>query len=227
MAAFEPWRHNFLESSLAVPGRRTLSIFYLNLTNAGVIGALKLEMLSEFVTQRLHADPDSSMAIILQTNRAGDDVVLKREDGDDDDDAEVDVPDGKSRNSMGAAGSAGSGCARVGSTNSVRQSKRRILEAFSDDAKKLIIQDAVVVFAADSVYGARSETHELILITAASGSNSNSRNAFHAGRLWRRNVVAGVQMIPKSAMIRPHVVKDNIIPSDTPLTIVQIHKQAA
>ena len=216
----EPWKRDLFQETYGdslVAARKVLTLYYLNLCTVGVVGATKLSWFTEFLSSKLHEAPESSMAIIIQTNRAGDDLAMKKEECDSEEE------DGETAGSKaGKAYCYGGGTLRAGSNNAVRLSKQRVVDSFMSESKRLLITDAVVTFDASSVYGARSETHECLLLTAT----TDRPNLWHRSRLWRRHVVSGVPMLPVRQFVRPYVVLDNHLPPQGGLTIVQQYKQA-
>jgi hypothetical protein len=216
----EPWKRALFQETFGdslTAARKVLTVYYLNLCTVGVVGAGKLSWFTEFISSKLHEAPESSIAIIIQTNRAGDDCAVKREDGDSEEE------DGESGSKAAKAYCYGGG-SRTGSTNAVRLSKQRIVDTFLADSKKLHVMDMTLTFESSSVYGARAETHEALLMTAS--VEGQRQNLFHKSRLWRRRLVRDIPMLPAKQFVRPYLVRDNLLPPQGPLTIVQQYKQA-
>lgn len=211
-SVFEPWRE-----SIDTVTPRPLWVYWVNLPVVGYLGAMKLEWLTDYITAKLHEMGDTSMCILLQTNRSGDDTLVKTEE-DDMNGSEDDTPVGKARRT---SSSGWNGCTRMGSVNAIRLMKQKIVDTFCEEGRKLQVVPAIMTFDPPTVWGARSETHDMILLTS-----NNSQNVWHRSRLWRRHVCSNVPMLARRSMVKPTKVKEGVLTVDTDLTLVQRWKQA-
>jgi hypothetical protein len=208
---FEPWRDQVNSA------HRPLWLYYVNLTVAGYLGAVKMDWLTDHITARLHEHAETSMCIIIQTNRSSDEGVKKE----DDNDAQTD-DDEEPSSKVPRRGAAWTGCNRMGTFNAVRLNKQKITDIFCEAGRDLQVTTPTLTFDPATVWGARTEFHDMILLTA-----NNNKNVWQRGRLWRRQVCSLVPMLPRRSMVKPVKVKEGVFTVDTELTLVQRWKQAA
>ena len=148
----------------------TLWIYYLNMTTMGVVPKIKLDWCADWLTDKLTQNPVTSIGIIVQTNRAGEDVKKEKTDDDDDEDEEPMKADSDEEEEEKMAEPSPKK-PRIAADDGIRKVANSIAEKLAEPTRNLCVRDLQIVFRPSSVYGNRSGVHSALMVASPRDEN--------------------------------------------------------
>ena len=131
-------------------------VYFVNLATVGVLSAVKLSWICNYITARLHEEDENSIAIVIQPNRFQKDGKdgtspgkIKEEKDKDDEDEDDGEGDGEEDEDF-----------------LLMEWRNKILGTFADAGRNLVTSQLRIAFDEQTVFGNRKECHDAFCVMA-------------------------------------------------------------